>query len=389
MRKSAPKNRTRRAAPPAMTGWVVPLNDFKRKYRENKKAIDRAIKRVLESGWFILGPEVKAFEESFAKYLGARHAIGVHSGTDAIAVALMALGVKAGDDVITVAHTATPTIAAIRQTGATPVFVDIDEATLAIDPGLIEAKITARTKAIVPVHLYGHPADMSTIMDIAGKHRLAVVEDCAQASGASWRGKKLGTWGTIGAFSFYSTKNLGTFGDGGAAVTDDPALAERMRRIRQYGESERYKSVIEGINSRLQVFQAAILNANIPHLDRWNRARKRIAARYQKGLAGLPLVLPSDSNGEHVWHLFVVRTDRRDALKSYLADYRIETGIHYPTPVHLQEAYRFLGYKKGDLPVTEKIAGEILSLPISPELTATEQQLVIKTIRQFFAKDEK
>lgn len=366
----------------------IPMNNFVRRYRAHKRAIDRAIGSVLQSGWFVMGPELAKFEVAFARFLGVKHVVGVHSGTDALYLALRALGVGAGDEVITVAHTATPTISAIRLTGATPVFVDIDEATFNMDTAEIERKITPKTKVVLPVHLYGYPAEMNTIMRIARKHKLFVLEDCAQALGATHSGRKVGTFGDINAFSFYPTKNLGTFGDGGAVATNDPDLAERVKWIRQYGETERYKNKVEGINSRLEELQVAILNWGLQKLGGWNKKRVQVAERYTKGLKGLALQLPvrGDKNNTHVQHLYVVRSKKRDALKKYLAEHSIATGVHYPIPVHLQEAYRFLGYKKGDLPVTEKIVDEILSLPIFPELTTKEQEAVVEATKEFFGK---
>lgn len=366
----------------------IPMNDFRRRYAENKKAIDRAIGGVLQSGWFVMGPELARFERAFARHLGVKHVVGVHSGTDALYLALRALGVGVGDEVITVAHTATATVSAIRLTGAIPAFVDIDEATFNMDVDQIERKITSKTKVILPVHLYGYPAEMDTIMRIAKKHKLFVLEDCAQAVGATYKGKKVGTMGHVSAFSFYPTKNLGTFGDGGAVATKDAKLAERVRWIRQYGETERYKNKIEGINSRLEELQAAILNWGLPKLGEWDKKRVEVAARYMKALKGLPLGLPyaGDKKSTHVWHLFILRTKKRDELKKFLVKKGIATGIHYPTPVHLQEAYRFLGYEIGDLPVTEKIVDEILSLPISPELSRAEQDCIVSSIKKFFRK---
>ncbi len=367
----------------------VPMNDFARRYKLYKKEIDLAVRRVLESGWLLMGPELAAFETAFAKFLGVKHVLGVHSGTDALYLALRALGVGAGDEVITVAHTATPTISAIRLAGATPVFVDIDEETYCMDPKKLSGAITKKTKVILPVHLYGQAADVDAIMRIAKKHKLFVLEDCAQAAGATYKGKNVGTMGDIAAFSFYPTKNLGTFGDGGAIVTNDPTLADRVRMIRQYGEVERYKNKVEGINSRLAEIQAAILNWGLPKLKRWNKERERIAKVYRKELRGLPITLPSspeEKGSSHVWHLFVIRTTRRDDLKKYLTEQGIITGVHYPIPVHLQEAYKFLGYKKGDLPVTERIVGEILSLPIHPEMREKEQKEVARALKEFFRK---
>ncbi|OGZ08557.1 MAG: hypothetical protein A3D65_04865 [Candidatus Lloydbacteria bacterium RIFCSPHIGHO2_02_FULL_50_13] len=368
----------------------VPTNNFKRRHRDNKRAIDAAISRVLNRGWFVMGPELAKFETAFARYLGVKHVVGVHSGTDALYLALHALGVGVGDEVITVAHTATPTVSAIRLSGATPVFVDIDEQTFNMNVRQVERKITKKTKVILPVHLYGYPADMDAIMRVAKAHKLFVLEDAAQATGAIYGRKKVGTIGHINAFSFYPTKNLGTFGDGGAIATNDLKIAEYVRWIRQYGETERYKNKVEGVNSRLEELQAAILNWGLSKLGGWNKKRIQIAARYTKGLGGLPLVLPQAGNTKttHAWHLYVIRTKKRYALKKYLAAKGIATGIHYPTPIHLQEAYRFLGHKKGYLPITEKVVGEILSLPIYPELTAKEQDYVILTIKKFFGIDK-
>lgn len=364
----------------------IPTNDFARRYRAHKKVIDRAIATVLASGRFVMGPELAKFEKRFALEVGTRHALGVHSGTDALYLALKALGVGAGDEVITVAHTATPTVSAIRLAGATPVFADINAATYNMDPAGIGERITAKTKVILPVHLYGYPAEMGEIMKIARKHKLFVLEDCAQAMGAMHQGRNVGTFGEISAWSFYPTKNLGTFGDGGAVATDDERLAERVRMIRQYGEVERYKNKLEGVNSRLEEIQTAVLNWGLPKLPAWNKSRQKIALRYIKELRGLPIALPfaGDKNHKHAWHLFVIRTERRDELQKHLKERGIETGVHYPTPIHLQEAYRFLGYKKGDLPVSERATEEILSLPIFPELTSKEQSVVIGAIKDFF-----
>lgn len=365
---------------------MIPFNNFQKRYKSHKKNIDAAIGRVLKRGWFVSGPELAQFEVSFAKYLGVKHVVGVHSGTDALFLSLRALEIGVGDEVITVAHTATPTISAIRLTGATPVFVDIDERTYNINPQLIEEKINKKTKAIIPVHLYGYPAELNKVLRIAKKHNLFVVEDCAQATGAEYCGKKVGTRGHINAFSFYPTKNLGTFGDGGAISTNDRKLADRVRMLRQYGETERYKNKIEGINSRLEEVQSAVLNWGLPKLNAWNRTRAKIAARYIKELSHLPVLFQLDADTVHspVWHLFVIRTKKRDALKKFLDIKGIGTGVHYPIPVHLQEAYRFLGYKRGDLPVTEKIVGEILSLPIYPEFEEKDQKKVCLTVSLFF-----
>ncbi len=366
---------------------MIPFNDFKKKYRDNKKAIDAAIRRVLRRGWFILGVEGEEFEKKFAEFAGLKHVYGVNSGTDAIFLALRALGVGKGDEVITTPHTATPTISAIRMAGATPVFVDIDLATYNINPKNIEAKITKRTKVILPVHIYGHPADMGAIMRVARKHKLFVVEDVAQAVGARIGKRMVGTFGDIACFSFYPTKNLGAFGDGGAVGTNSKELAERMWQLRNYGEVAKYKNAIEGINSRLDEMQAALLSWSLTKLPSWNKKRAQIACRYLKAFSYLPIVLPPAEDRAHhpVWHLFVIRTKERSALQEHLKKCGIATSVHYPMLVPAQEAYRFLKYKIGMFPNAEAISGEILSLPIYPELSVADQQAVINAVKDFFA----
>jgi len=365
---------------------AIPLVDLKTAYARLRAEIDAATARVLASGWYILGPEVSAFEAEFAAYLGARHAVGVASGTDAVLLALRALGVGSGDEVITVAHTAVATVAAIALCGATPRFVDIDPATYTLDPGQLEAAITPRTRAVVPVHLYGAPADMQPILAIARAHDLLVVEDCAQAHGATTGGRRVGTLGDAAAFSFYPTKNLGALGDGGAVVTDRPDVAERLRLLRQYGWRERYVSDVEGMNSRLDELQAAILRVRLRHLDAENAARRQLATRYDAALAGLPLGLPAAWPGESaVYHLYVVTADERDALSAHLAAQGIGTGVHYPVPVHRQPAYAHLGYGPGSLPATEAAAARVLSLPMYPDLSATAVDQVSAAVRSYFA----
>jgi dTDP-4-amino-4,6-dideoxygalactose transaminase len=367
---------------------MIPFNDFKKKYHDNKAAIDRTVLRVFESGWFILGKEGEEFEKKFGAYSGLAHVLGVNSGTDALFLALRALGVGKGDEVITTPHTATPTVSAIRMTGATPVFVDIDPRTYNIDPALTEKAITAKTKVILPVHIYGYPADMPAIMQIARAHKLSVVEDVAQAVGATIDGRMVGTFGDIACFSFYPTKNLGAFGDGGAVGTNNVELAECVRQLRNYGEVSKYKNAIEGVNSRLDEIQAALLSWSLTKLPSWNKKRAQIAARYTKSFAKLPIVLPPSGN-EHcapVWHLFVIRTYERDKLQAHLKECGISTAIHYPMLVPAQEAYRFLKYKKGTLPHAEALTEEILSLPIYPELSLLDQQKVIHAVKDFFEK---
>lgn len=382
------------------TPHAIPFNLTRPQYLELKAEIDAAVGQVLEDSWFILGKQGTAFEEEFATYLGARHAVGVGSGTAAIHLALWALGVGAGDEVITVAHTAVATAAAIEQSGARPVFVDVDPQTLTLDPAGLEAAVTARTRAVVPVHLYGHPAPMGPILEFARTRGLAVLEDCAQAHGARYEGRLCGTMGQIAAFSFYPTKNVGAYGDGGAVVTDDPALAERVREIREYGwtPARRYVSRVRGTNSRLDEIQAAILRVKLRHLEAGNERRRRLADVYGAALAGLePLTLPLEMAwGRHVYHLYVVRVaaadgpwneagaTRRDALQAFLRRREIGTAIHYPEPVHRQPAYLDLGYDAGTLPETERAAREILSLPLYPELPEADARRVAAAVRDFF-----
>jgi dTDP-3-amino-3,4,6-trideoxy-alpha-D-glucose transaminase len=348
---------------------MIPFNDLKPLHGLLAEELEAAAKRVLHSGWYILGPELEAFEQAFAAYHGVPHAVGVANGTDAIELALRALGIGPGDEVITVAHTAVATVCAVERTGATPVLVDIDEATRTLDPAAAAAAVTPRTKAIVPVHLYGHPADMAALAELAERHGLAIVEDCAQAHGARIDGRLAGTIGHLGAFSFYPTKNLGAYGDGGAVITSDPALAERVRRLRNYGQEDRYHHVERGQNSRLDEMQAAILRVKLAHLDGHNAVRRQLAGEYSRRLTGV--AIPACSAwAEPVFHLYVVRHSRRDALMKALKERGIGTLIHYPVPVHLQEGYRDLGYAPGSLPVTERTADEILSLPLYVGLTS-------------------
>ena len=325
-----------------------------------------AFERVVRSGWFILGDEVAAFEKEFAAWVGVQHCLGVASGTDALTLALRALQIGPGDEVVTVSHTAVATVAAIALTGATPVLVDIDGQSYTMDPAAAEAAITARTKAIVPVHIYGQMADMDALMNIAQRHGLAVVEDCAQAHGAMYRGRAAGSIGAAAAFSFYPTKNLGALGDGGAVVTNDAALAERVRLLRQYGWQERYVSNVAGMNSRLDELQAALLRVKLPHLRGWNATRRAHAKRYGELLRGV--TVPQEIAGRsHVYHLYVARVARRDAVLAQLRARGIGCAIHYPRAVHQQPAYRALTPPDG-LPVTERAVAEIISLPIYPEL---------------------
>ena len=361
--------------------------DFRRKYKKYKKEILSVADRIFRNGYFILGPELEKFEKNFAGYIGSKLAVGVNSGTDALYLALRAFGIsKGGDEVITTSHTATATVSAIRMAGALPVFVDIDDKTLNIDAAKIEKAITQRTKCILPVHLYGYPAQMDKIMRIARKYSLAVVEDACQAHGASFNGKKVGSIGDVGCFSFYPTKNLGAFGDGGAIVTNNKAIADKVRLLRNYGEISKFNNDIEGINTRLDELQAGFLNWGLNKLDGWNKTREKLAITYRSHLKGLPLVLPPIGNKKEkrVWHLFVILTAQRDALKEFLAKRQIMTMIHYPRPVFAQKAYSFLGYKNKDLPVTGRAVKEIISLPLYPELTVKEVAFICDNIREFF-----
>jgi len=359
-------------------------------YLSYKAGIDAAISRVLNSGWYILGDELKTFEAEFASYIGVAHGIGVGSGTEALHIALAACGVKQGDEVITVSHTAVATVAAIELTGAIPVFVDIEPDFYTMKPEEIERVITPQTKAIVPVHLYGQPADISLIMDIARKHGIFVVEDCAQAHGAKYHDRIVGSWGDIACFSFYPTKNLGALGDGGMVVTDNHDLANRVRLLREYGWTERYVSDIPGWNTRLDEIQAAILRVKLRHLDDDNRKRHQIAGLYDRELSGTSLTLPEERDGvTHANHLYVVRSDERDSLQAFLRIKDIWPLVHYPVPIHLQPAYRGRIATGKGLPETEKAAREVLSLPMYPELREEEIMTVVSTVREFMEKGDK
>lgn len=362
----------------------IPVIDLKAQYRNIRDEIDRAISGVLESGVFILGREVSLFEQEFASYCGVAHAVGVGSGTEALHLALLACQIGAGDEVITVSHTAVATVAAVEMAGARPVLVDIDPQRYSLDPALLEAAITPRTRAILPVHLYGCPADLAPILAIARAHKLSVIEDCAQAHGARYQSKRVGAWGDLAAFSFYPTKNLGAYGDGGALLTNDAALAERLRSLRQYGWAERYVSQVKGVNSRLDDLQAATLRVKLRHLDKWNGMRQRLASAYNGALSGSGLVLPCrPADSEPVYHQYVIRHPQRDKLRAFLADRHIQTLVHYPLPVHLQPAYRDLGYAEGSLPHTEQAARQVLSLPIYPEMSDEAAQSVSSAITEF------
>lgn len=362
--------------------------NLKRRYRVYKEEIERAICLVLKNGWFILGKELEKFENNYSRFLGVKYAVGVNSGTDAIFLGLKALGISTGDEVITVANTATPTVSAIRMTGAVPVFVDINENDFNMNTGLIEGKINKSTKVILPVHLYGYPADMAEIKKIAQKYELIVIEDAAQAQGACYMKKYVGGIGDIGCFSFYPTKNLGAFGDAGAVVTNARTLAERVKQLRNYGEIEKNRNVREGVNSRLDEIQASVLNWGLRKLCLWNKKRDKIAHIYRQELAGLPIVMPPFHNRRKrgVYHQFVIRCEERDKLKKYLLKKGVETLIHYPKPIYEQPAYQFLGYSAKELPVTKRVVERILSLPIYPELREDEVLKVCQVIKSFYRR---
>ncbi|MBN1605526.1 MAG: DegT/DnrJ/EryC1/StrS family aminotransferase [Polyangiaceae bacterium] len=363
---------------------MIPQADPRAQYLRHKADIDQALAGVLSSGRYILGEQTRAFETEFAGYIGVTHAVGVGSGTEALHLALRACDVGPGDEVITVAHTAVATVAAVELSGATPVLVDVEPETLTLDPNRFEQAVTERTRAVIPVHLYGHPVDMDPLLGVARRRGLRVIEDAAQAHGALYHGRRVGSLGDAGCFSFYPTKNLGAFGDGGAVVTDDTALAERVRLLREYGWAERYVSHVSGYNSRLDELQAAVLRVKLRWLDEANAARARLAALYREGLADRGLTLPIVRQGaQHAHHLYVVRSQERDALRAHLESRGVGSLVHYPVPVHLQPAYRDRLPGSESLPVTELAARQVLSLPMFPELTPSDASRVVETIGEF------
>ena len=361
----------------------VPFVDLGAQYSGVAEEVAHAISQVLRKTDFILGHDVARFEEEFAAYSETRYAIGVDSGTSALELALRAYDIGSGDEVITVANTFIATALAISYTGAIPVLVDIDPQTYALDISQIEAKLSPRTKAIMPVHLYGHPVDMDALMMVARKHNLIVIEDACQAHGAKYKGKRVGSLGHAAAFSFYPAKNLGAYGDGGIVVTNDERANTNIRMLRDYGQQKKYHHKLRGFNRRLDTLQASVLRVKLKYLDAWNSARRQHAQLYNQLLSGTDLILPYEApNAESVWHLYVVRTPKREQLQSHLAQHGISTGIHYPVPIHQQEAYCDLGYRKGDFPITERYSGEILSLPMYAELTEQMVARVVDTIKQ-------
>jgi dTDP-4-amino-4,6-dideoxygalactose transaminase len=361
---------------------MIPLVDLRAQYRSIKPEIDAAVLRVLDTAQFVLGPAVEAFEKDFAAFCQTSDAIGVNSGTSALHLSLLAAGVSRGDEVITVPFTFVATVAAIEYAGARPVFVDVEPDYLTMDPAKLEAAISPRTKAIIPVHLYGQPADMDPVLAIAKKHGLVVIEDACQAHGSEYKGRRCGSMGQLGCFSFYPGKNLGAYGEGGAVVTNDPILGNRIRLLRTWGEETRYEHKIRGFNYRMDGVQGAVLGVKLRYLERWTDARRGVAAAYASDLADTPAqVLRERSGARHVYHLYVVRLSQRDAWRARLAQAGIQTGVHYPTPVHLQPAYRDLGYSAGDFPVSERAGAEVISLPMFPELTLEQIHSVASLLR--------
>ncbi|MDB9308494.1 DegT/DnrJ/EryC1/StrS family aminotransferase [Aphanizomenon sp. CS-733/32] len=361
------------------------FGDLKRQYNQLRPEIDAATREVYESGWFILGNQVQRFEKNFAEYCNAKYGVGVGSGTEALHLALVACGVEYGDEIITVANTCVPTLSAISFAGAIPVFVDIDETTYTINPSLIAERITSKTKAIVPVHLYGQCADMTPIMEIAHQYNLAVIEDCAQSHGSLYKNQMAGTMGDAGCFSFYPSKNLGAFGDGGLVLTNNQEIAEKVTKLRNYGQEKRYYHSIKGFNSRLDELQAAILNAKLLYLNAWNQRRREIAQRYHQAFSAVGIICPfEDSERFHVYHLYVIRVPQRDRFQQLLQEQGITTIIHYPVPVHLQESYSEFQEQSKFLPLTEKLASEIVSLPLYPELTDEEIDYIVKGVIEVY-----
>ena len=364
----------------------IPLVDLRGQYAPLQEEVKEAISGVLDGMNLFLGENVFQLESDFAEFCNAKHAVGVGSGTDALYLGLRALGVGPGDEVITVPNTFIATVSAISMVGAKPVFVDIDPETYLMDTPKIQAAITERTKVLLPVHLYGQPVAMDKVRMLASEHGLAVLEDACQAHGAEYRGVRTGTLGDAAAYSFYYSKNIGAYGEGGIVVTDSRDIATQLQLLRNHGSSTRYHSVLYGMNSRLDEIQAAVLRIKLRHLEQWNDARRALAGEYNRRLAGLAgVVTPAEApDAKHVYHLYVIRVQERDELLAWLKGHGVHAGIHYPVPIHLQEACSDLGYKEGDFPVTEKVTNEIISLPIYPELTIDDLDYICQTIGDFF-----
>ena len=365
-----------------MTEVKVPYLDLKAQYRSIKPEIDAAIAGVLDTCQFVLGSEVAGFEQDFAAYCGTSECIALNSGTSALHLALLAAGIGPGDEVITVPFTFVASVAAVLYAAARPVLVDIDPRSFTMDPAAIESAITTRTKAIVPVHLYGQSADMDPIMEIARRHRLIVIEDAAQAHGAKYKGRPVGSIGDMACFSFYPGKNLGAYGEGGAVTTNSAELARTVRMLRDWGQDRKYHHLLRGYNYRMEGFQGAVLRVKLRHLEKWTEARRAIVARYNELLAGSGIETPKEMPwGRHVFHVFTLRTDDRDALQLSLQAAGIQTGIHYPVPVHLQPAYSDMGYGRGAFPQSEEAAQQVLSLPLYPELPVRSVDEVVAAVK--------
>jgi len=365
----------------------VPFVDLKAQYHSIKPEIDSAVLALLDSTQFVLGQEVAAFETLFADYCSTEHAMGTSSGTSALHLALLAAGVGPGDEVITTPHTFIASVSAVDYCGATPVFVDIDPESFTIDPALVEVAITDRTKAILPVHLYGQMADMDPLMEIADRHSITLIEDAAQAHGAEYKGRRAGSIGAAGCFSFYPGKNLGAYGEGGAVTSDDAEIRRLVRMLRDWGAQEKYHHDLKGFNYRLEGMQGAVLKVKMDHIEGWTEARRTAAARYDAGLADVDVAVPAQlADRRHVYHVYAIRTDDRAGLMSYMNDHDVASGIHYPIPVHLQKAFAELGHGRGDFPLAESAADEVVSLPMFPEIRPDQQDRVIQVVRDWCAQ---
>ncbi len=370
-----------------MKNGAVPYLDLPAQMRPLRKEIDAAIARTLDNCSFCLGPDVAQFEKDFARFCGAQHCVAFNSGNSSLHIAMLLLNVGRDDEVITTPSSFVATSWAISYVGAKPVYVDVDDATFNLDPKLVERAITPRTKAVLPVHLYGQSADLDPLLEICRRHNLPLVEDAAQAHGATYKGKVIGTFGALACFSFYPGKNLGAYGEGGALLTNNAEFAARARALREHGSRQRYYHDEIGFNYRMEGIQGAVLGVKLKHLDTWTRERRRVAHRYAELLADTPLQLPTEAKyGESAWHLYVVRHPQRDALKKHLEVNHIGCALHYPLPLHLQKAYAHLGYREGDFPVAENAARQCLSLPIYPEMTEAQIQRVSNVIHEFFGR---
>jgi dTDP-4-amino-4,6-dideoxygalactose transaminase len=366
-----------------MAAREIPRADLAAQREAIADELDDAVARVLASGRYILGPEVEAFESEFAAYCGVAHCVSTASGTDALRLAAETCGIAPGDEVVTVSHTAPATVFALELAGATPVLVDIDEATYTMNPDRAAEAIGPNTRALMPVHLYGQCADMEPLLRLAEDHGLRVIEDACQAHGAEYRGRRCGSMGELGCFSFYPGKNLGAYGEGGAVVTNDRDLARRIRTLRSWGEEKRYEHTVKGFNYRMDGIQGAVLGVKLRHLEAWTEARRSRAAVYRQVLADAPVPLPAERPGtRHVYHVFAVRVSQREMWRERLTAAGVQTGVHYPIPVHLQPAHQDLGYKRGDFPVSEAAADEVLSLPLYPELTDAQIETVAAAVRE-------